>query len=459
MLSFFTIVVSCAILGVPPSLDQKYSSHIDEKSGTFTCFDNTKKIPLSKLNDNYRDCNDGSDEPGTSLGPTDVNFYCRNENYIPYEIPRWSVGDGICDCCDGSDEQKSSSHSKCEDTCKKNNKERKKLNKKITSILEEGLKIRENEFKEGEKKRSSIEYKKNKYQTKIGNFFYKIKKIKNGEKTPTPTPQFFFPDEFENWEDPKNENSEIIFFEIDLNENENEKNENGSDGNESDSSKQPQEPIYKPKKNLSILVKIWKFIFFVNQQDIAFSEVFMRQKDGRVRLYKDKIAHWKNKISIADQFDGFSKENLPSEFISIFKNEFTFDDFKLTFLKEMNQGGTSLGSYKTFSNNSNTDKDLVSDVKRYISQKPTMNFDNGAHCWQTKSGRKTELRLVCSNENKLVSVVEADICYFKGVFATPGACTQDDINFVKNLTVSSLKEYLELIGKSEEKPTNGMFFV
>jgi hypothetical protein len=72
-------------------------------------------IPISRFNDNSRDCPDGSDEPGTSVGPA-TPFYCRNQCFIPSEIPRWRVGDGVCDCCDGSDED-TNPHKQCGRRC------------------------------------------------------------------------------------------------------------------------------------------------------------------------------------------------------------------------------------------------------------------------------------------------------------------------------------------------------
>jgi hypothetical protein len=58
----------------------------------------------NRFNDNYCDCDDGSDEPGTSAcAGIDSLFQCH-DNVVPKSIPSSMVYDGICDCCDGSDE-------------------------------------------------------------------------------------------------------------------------------------------------------------------------------------------------------------------------------------------------------------------------------------------------------------------------------------------------------------------
>lgn len=57
-----------------------------------------------RFNDDYCDCADGSDEPGTSAcSGIDSRFQCH-DNTVPRSIPSSMVDDGICDCCDGSDE-------------------------------------------------------------------------------------------------------------------------------------------------------------------------------------------------------------------------------------------------------------------------------------------------------------------------------------------------------------------
>ena len=94
--------------GVPES--RRLSSDVK----TFTCDGTT--ISVDKVNDDYCDCTDGTDEPGTSacshLSP---QFYCVNENHKEKFIRTSRVDDLICDCCDGSDE----STGICENTCKR----------------------------------------------------------------------------------------------------------------------------------------------------------------------------------------------------------------------------------------------------------------------------------------------------------------------------------------------------
>ena len=90
-------------LGAVPELWPKYKESINFEDKTFTCFDNSKVINLSAFNDDFADCDDGSDEPGTSASTSGL-FYCKNDGYFPEVIKKWSVGDGICDCVDGSDE-------------------------------------------------------------------------------------------------------------------------------------------------------------------------------------------------------------------------------------------------------------------------------------------------------------------------------------------------------------------
>ncbi|KAK7342350.1 hypothetical protein VNO80_25299 [Phaseolus coccineus] len=85
------------LLGVHP-LDEKYYS-----SEVIKCKDGSKSFSRDRLNDNFCDCPDGTDEPGTSACPA-AKFYCRNLGSKPQFIVSSHVNDHFCDCCDGSDE-------------------------------------------------------------------------------------------------------------------------------------------------------------------------------------------------------------------------------------------------------------------------------------------------------------------------------------------------------------------
>jgi len=104
--------------GVARSGVEPYLSGLLDDSRAFLCTDKLSKVPLDHVNDNFCDCEDGSDEPGTAACPT-MRFYCRNRGHLGKYIFSSRVIDGICDCCDGSDEQdvtgKSLSH--CKNTC------------------------------------------------------------------------------------------------------------------------------------------------------------------------------------------------------------------------------------------------------------------------------------------------------------------------------------------------------
>lgn len=102
---------SPAVKGVHPSLYPKYGP---TPSNLWSCLDGSRSIPWSAVNDDYCDCPDGSDEPGTTthgcpiftynalilhLGTSacpNSTFFCPNIGHVGASISATRVNDGLC---------------------------------------------------------------------------------------------------------------------------------------------------------------------------------------------------------------------------------------------------------------------------------------------------------------------------------------------------------------------------
>lgn len=120
-LLLLTIVLMTSLLPSNEAIKRPRGVSLEKASfyegGTeFKCLSNGRVIPMEHVNDDYCDCEDGSDEPGTSACSNGL-FYCENKPYTGSYIISSRVNDGICDCCDGSDEYDGSIN--CENTCEK----------------------------------------------------------------------------------------------------------------------------------------------------------------------------------------------------------------------------------------------------------------------------------------------------------------------------------------------------
>ncbi|TYJ00932.1 hypothetical protein E1A91_A13G119200v1 [Gossypium mustelinum] len=101
-------IPSNSFIGIPPQDEDYFKREI------IKCKNGSKKFTKSQLNDDFCDCPDGTDEPGTSACPLG-KFYCKNIGHAPSFLYSSRVNDGICDCCDGSDEY--DGKVKCPYTC------------------------------------------------------------------------------------------------------------------------------------------------------------------------------------------------------------------------------------------------------------------------------------------------------------------------------------------------------
>ncbi|KAJ3103382.1 hypothetical protein HDU97_010220 [Phlyctochytrium planicorne] len=119
------------------------NKHLYEKTSTnqFECHDKSRTIPYSSVNDDYCECADGSDEPGTSAC-SNGRFHCENIGHAPDSIPSSRVNDGICDpeCCDGTDEY--DGKVACPNRCEEAGRRAKEEFNKVKSVRMEGARLR-----------------------------------------------------------------------------------------------------------------------------------------------------------------------------------------------------------------------------------------------------------------------------------------------------------------------------
>ncbi|XP_026535401.1 glucosidase 2 subunit beta isoform X2 [Notechis scutatus] len=124
--------------------------HFYDESKSFTCLDGSATISFDRVNDDYCDCKDGSDEPGTAACPNG-RFHCSNAGYRPMYIPSSRINDGICDCCDTTDEYNSGTM--CENTCREMGRKEREALKQMAEVAREGFEIKKALMEEASKRK------------------------------------------------------------------------------------------------------------------------------------------------------------------------------------------------------------------------------------------------------------------------------------------------------------------
>ncbi|XP_047146353.1 glucosidase 2 subunit beta isoform X4 [Hydra vulgaris] len=147
-LSIFICYLDCSVVTIR-GVELRFQSFYNPKQD-FTCFDRSNTIPFASINDDYCDCPDGSDEPGTAACPNG-KFYCTNIGHEGKYIQSSRVNDGICDCCDGSDEF--DSNVVCFNECQKHQAEAAEKHRQLTEMSNIGYSNKQEMIQEGERRK------------------------------------------------------------------------------------------------------------------------------------------------------------------------------------------------------------------------------------------------------------------------------------------------------------------
>lgn len=488
-------------LGAVPSEWPKYEKAIDKEKQTFTCFSGKKVIKLSKVNDGYPDCEDGSDEPGTS---TFINgtFYCQNKGYLPQTIQKWSVSDGICDCCDGSDEM-FNPHVKCPNTCASLESQRQQMYSKLNSIYTEGHNIYLKRVKMGQEKLSSAKKRKSELQSIIKKYEEDKRRVESTKALPAQTPvpistpkpsESPAPEKISSPPVKKPSQSEMLDVKISaLEEQITELRVREGEGYPGAA-----EELAKAKEELDNLLQQQAALAAEEQAsgDGEKSESSDKDEDSdEGEIYAEKVTPepiadnaikdapieqpasepvkeieepvWKTTIRAIWHYT-FHVPDVRSSLEEGIRQK-TLDDLdeKIRKARDDLRQQEKLAdiddktdpafipiygdSFKTPNGDyelkvmKDIDKSYTSHGHYRTTEGKIQRFKDGQHCWITQAGRKTDLELVCWNKDKFVSIIESDQCYHKAVFATPSAC--GDNEDISKFTVDQLQKIAEKVGE------------
>jgi len=478
ILSSYISLINCTVhfAKVYGVSDEDLGKYQETPDGLFHCLDGNGVIPYSALNDDYCDCADGSDEPGTSACPNS-RFYCRNHGKNGNFIPSSRVNDGICDyelCCDGSDEY--NGYVRCPDKC--NEIEKKKLlektkrfervllsfqNRSVMTMeslnsttydkLQLKIKMKEHENIESKLNSTKLEIKKLEKTEKETKDYYKIlyKDLKVNFKKSQERLKKAIEDILTIKNNKKdinkkeintifNEYSETLlneFIKPNIQEN-NEKNETQSEKPTESSTETPTEtPTENSNENSNENSKSEED----KEEERLLAQIEESHKKIKAQLssYRsEKYNLERDASSLKREIEALEKKLLVlsgkyTVYYSLIDKVFTLNTtdytYSLKWGREINQkqnkGSTT----------------LLGKFKKFIDNK-TILYDEGTQCWKGPK-RSVKINLLCGPVNEIIKVDEPSKCQYVMDFETPGVCSEKDIKDIRDSDKKIKKENSE----------------
>jgi len=170
----------------------------------------------------------------------------------------------------------------------------------------------------------------------------------------------------------------------------------------------------------------WQRIFLIANEDNPYLKepILTKEHSAQIEKLRGEIRDLERDLKEAQKGDD---KNLPPEMLALVGESFANDEYTVKPFDEVRRESASCGRFR----------ELKDDVAH---------FRDGEHCWQTRKGRTTEMRLVCGDKNGFVSAVEARTCEHSIVFTTPAMCADADVAAFANKTVAELRRMKAEIG-------------
>ncbi|KAF2074983.1 hypothetical protein CYY_003722 [Polysphondylium violaceum] len=358
------------------------------KGEKFNCLRSNKQVPISQVNDDYCDCPDGTDEPGTSAC-SNGHFYCINKGHKGQFIASSFVNDGVCDCCDGSDEY--SSMMKCKNTCNELGKEMREKQLQDQEKYAQGLKKKAEMIKDAievmESKTASLE----KLRKEIEPINQEIKELEVLK---------------ENKDKEKQQELDKI--------KEKEEEFKAKTTLETTNEEKQQQDI----PDNDVVKEIEKELKENEEKEQLTSEVYdeilkgIEQLEKEIQTKRDSLRDKQNEIQKIEEMlkMDFGKNNV---FLALYGKCFDLKTKEYTYtlcpFDRANQGGTSLGKFEKWEN----------DYENML-------FTNGQQCWGGPK-RSIKVSLECGSENEAYDVQEPGKCEYTIKLKTPASCDEEHL--------------------------------
>ncbi|CAJ0896174.1 13612_t:CDS:10 [Entrophospora sp. SA101] len=393
------------------------------ENSNWRCLDGSAIIPHEAINDDYCDCADGSDEPGTSAC-LNGRFYCKNIGHIPSYIPSSRVNDGVCEpeCCDGSDEY--DGKVQCPNVCKKVGEEYRKHVEGLIKIQTEGVRKKQEYIEYGRKLREEREANLNRLKTELEAaktrvqerletnhlLHEKIELMHNQIKA--------LLDILKNLKSSHNPNYHDLAVTSAIKEYDDFKEEYGKNMGESLDIEEEIKPKY----------SYWNLIIetsrvFVNDVLEAFglADYAIDKSESDSLKIKGNKKESKDVSAAQDAYNSAHEEQTNIEKkINEIQSKLSMDYGKQDeFAKLDGECFTYNSGEYTYTWNGAESKD---DPKYYMKQL----YDNGTRCWNGPN-RSAKIHFECGKDNEILSVAEPAKCEYLIKMTTPAVCHKIDI--------------------------------